>query len=300
MRAILTLIGLLFAAAVVSGQDLAPPSSVPVNPICEWAFDQAAARVLADEGTTDPGTAPNASADPGAVPGPAGTDLDDAVRMCASVDDWDAGAALHPEGLRGADPREFLADRCADPAAGFEVYSTCVSLVHALATPAPTPVPTATPTPAPTLEPEAKSTPRPTPPPASRSDWNPATVRTARQYMNSVRRLHVDNLPEHVWYLRDAEKAALRRDAEEIRSSAVALIKAHLGFMSSHPPARCFRDAYVADRRLLQRWLTHLDTRGQRSADAPAGRRLDSRLDELDRATDAFIAELGGYFRDCR
>jgi predicted secreted Zn-dependent protease len=166
MRVLIALVCLVFAATVVVAQDAIQPSPHPVNPICEWAFSQAVQLAQADPDAGDASTAPYASASPQAVHNK--THLDDAVRMCSGIEDWEAGAALHPEALQGADPMRFLIDRCADPSAGLDVYSTCVSLVHALATPSPSPTPTPKPTttprptkrPAPTARPTPRSTPQ--------------------------------------------------------------------------------------------------------------------------------------------
>ena len=161
MRSLIALVCFIFTATVVVAQDAVQPSPHPVNPICDWAFSQAVQLAQADPDAGVASTSPNASASPQAVRDE--THLDDAVRMCSGIEDWEAGAALHPEALQGADPMQFLIDRCADPSAGLDVYSTCVSLVHALATPSPSPTPTPRPTPTPNPTP----TPRPTKRPAA-------------------------------------------------------------------------------------------------------------------------------------
>lgn len=154
-RIVAALIGLVFSATVVSGQDVVEPSPPRINPICDWAFSRAAERALA---SAPPTVAPDAG--PSASPGPAGdvTLLDDTIRLCAGIEDWEAGAALHPEVLRETDPRSFLASRCSNTTAGLDAYATCVSLRLALATPQPTPEPTAEPDPepSPTARPGAK------------------------------------------------------------------------------------------------------------------------------------------------
>lgn len=40
------------------------------------------------------------------------TDLDPAVQACVSLDEWAAGSASNPTALDGADPWEFLGNRC--------------------------------------------------------------------------------------------------------------------------------------------------------------------------------------------
>jgi hypothetical protein len=113
-----------------------------VNPICEWAFGRAAEHVAA---------ASPVVAEPGSSAAPFGdeTFLDETIRLCAGLSDWEAGLALHPDLLGGIDPEAFLASRCS---AGLDAYATCVSLIIALATPKPTPEPTPSPTPAPSAD----------------------------------------------------------------------------------------------------------------------------------------------------
>lgn len=168
VRALPLFLGVLLVASAVNAQ--APAQTPAGNPLCDWAFQQAAELVLGD---------------PAGVPGPTaspaswqGRDLlDEAIRMCSSVEGFSASAALHPVTLLGADPVAVLVARCQDPAAGLDGYGPCVSLVHLLATPPPTPVPTASPSPAPTAPP-AQPTPRPTAPPSSSGRARPPDTLT--------------------------------------------------------------------------------------------------------------------------
>ena len=175
MPIIIAILILVLTATVVNGQDAASPSPLPVNPVCDWAFSQAVQRAQVSPAPALPTPTPGPSASPG--PSDGGlldggfvdrAFLDDAVRLCAGVEDWEAAAALHPEALGATDPLEFLAERCADPTAGLEVYSTCVSLTRALATPPPTPVPT----PMPSLSPAPSSS-------AGQSAWTPEARATS-------------------------------------------------------------------------------------------------------------------------
>jgi hypothetical protein len=150
LRPIVVALTLLLTVALVGGQVTFAQEPRPVNPICAFAFDRAADRVAATSPT------PAVEADPDASPAPLEDEsfLDETIRACAGVDDWEAGLALHPELLGEIEPLAFLADRCSSAVAGLDAYATCVSLVIALATPEPTPVPSPSPTAAPSSTPE--------------------------------------------------------------------------------------------------------------------------------------------------
>lgn len=183
MRTTAILASLLVAMLSGAGSTLAaetPPSVEPspssppppvVNPICEQAFRLAEQRIGAAAEETaaagDPAAADDAddeAADDEAAVSTPGTEelpsdrLDDAVRACASLDDWRAAAQLHPDALGGIDPLAHLLDRCLDAEAGLDAYATCRSLALALATPDPEPTPTA----APEATPKPSATPKPT------------------------------------------------------------------------------------------------------------------------------------------
>ena len=168
VRALPLFLGVLLVTSAVNAQT---PAQTPAgNPLCDWAFQQAAELVLGD-----PAGVPRPMASPASWQG---RDLlDEAIRMCSSVEGFSASAALHPVTLLGADPVAVLVARCHDPAAGLDGYGPCVSLVHLLATPPPTPVPTASPSPAPTAAP-AEPTPRPTAPPSSSGRARPPDTLT--------------------------------------------------------------------------------------------------------------------------
>lgn len=149
-RLLVTLACLAFAATLVLGQASLGQETRTVNPICDWAFGRAADRVAAAA------PSPAVTPDPEASPAPIEdvTFLDETIRLCAGLKDWEAGLALHPGLLREEDPRAFLGERCTNAAAGLDAYATCVSLVISLATPEPTPEPTPSPTPLPSSGPE--------------------------------------------------------------------------------------------------------------------------------------------------
>jgi hypothetical protein len=146
VAALLVLVG----ASLIGGQIAFAQEPPHVNPICAFAFDRAAERLAAASPT------PDVAPDPDASPAPTAdrTILDETIRVCAGLADWQAGLGLHPELLGDLDPMAFLEERCTNAGAGLEAYSTCVSLAIAFATPDPTPVPSPSPTPAPSTSPE--------------------------------------------------------------------------------------------------------------------------------------------------
>jgi len=119
------------------------------------------------------------------------------------------------------------------------------------------------------------------------------------------------NLPYYIGYLRHydwtapwlsrGERAAMRAEGNWLRDHAVTAIRKHKRFMKRHDPARCFSDAYAADRRIANSWLKQLLTGYYGSPDTATGRAINFKYDRLDRATDAFTGRLAHrYFNDCR
>ena len=160
LRNVAVLVAFMLAATLLIGQVSLGQEPRAINPICEWAFGRAAERVAAAASsspavTADVSAVAEASPALGAsmLPIEDETFLDETIRLCAGLKDWEAGLALHPGMLGGNDQRAFLASRCTDAGAGLDAYATCVSLVIALATPVPTPVPTPSPTPGPSSTP---------------------------------------------------------------------------------------------------------------------------------------------------
>ena len=311
MRVTITLIALVLAASIVSGQDALAPTPRPVYPLCEIAFSLAASRASAspDPSAIVVGTEPLASPLPlGASPF-----LDDAIRRCASVEEFGAAAALYPQVLGEADSLQFLLARCADPLGGLDEYAVCASLVRALATPAPTP--TATPTPSPTPEPTArpatgssqepgtgkKSTRRPQP----RSDWTKAAARTLREYYDSTYGTYVLTLYRPISRLRNMDCAGVPDErCQALRTNGAAIIRKsrnaidrHLAFMRKHPPAACFKDAYAKDRVVAKRLLRGLDE--WRPLPAETMRERSQRIGRLHMATLDHVKNLNRYTRDC-
>jgi predicted secreted Zn-dependent protease len=145
---LLALPAAILMAITGCGAAATPLTPASVGGLCEQSFIDAAA------------IPPNAASD---------TDLDQAIRSCATIAQWMRYSQVHPGGLHEADALAFLGDRCSDPAAGLERYAMCMGLGIALATPSPTPEPTPTPRPTrkprPTPRPTPYRTPRPTPRP---------------------------------------------------------------------------------------------------------------------------------------
>ncbi len=295
MPIIIAIIILVLTATVVNGQDAASPSPLPVNPVCDWAFSQAVRRAQVSPAPAAPIVTPGPSASPGLVDGgPIESGLiviraflDDAVRLCAGVADWEAAAALHPEALGSTDPLEFLAERCADPTAGLEVYATCVSLTRALATPPPTPVPSLMPS----LSPAPSSS-------AGQSAWTAEARANAREYRQLSRHLYRGTLPNQLlkYSLERLEasgasagtRAAARRRAAGYLADARQDVRAHQRYLTRVPALLCYRDAYAADRALARRSLVTLRS-GQ----------LDD-WGHLRRAYAQFGQRLNSFFDDCR
>jgi len=118
------------------------------------------------------------------------SDLDVAIRRCRDLESWRAGALASRNVLQGVEPDEFLASRCADPAAGLGGYQVCGMLRIANATPSPTPRPTRRPRPTPS--PTPRRTPRPTARPTPRPDvsgYRSAVCGAARTLRTDVRTL---------------------------------------------------------------------------------------------------------------
>lgn len=168
VRLFAVLIGVALTGSIVVAQDSVPATERPINFLCERAFVQARNDVLAvAAGAVDAeptaGSDAASSPSPSAMPTPASLAfvdpafLDAAVRACSSLEDFQAGAARFPELAGAVDILSFLGGRCEDPATGLAEYATCVSLVRALATPAPTPEPTPEPLPTPKPGAEARA-----------------------------------------------------------------------------------------------------------------------------------------------
>jgi hypothetical protein len=180
-----------------------------------------------------------------------------------------------------------------------------------LPTPAPTPRPTARPTPRPT----ARPTPRPTARPAagtggsSSSGWTQAAYNTAAAWQQSATKTYLGSLRTS---LMDAayvgcppgitpEECTARREAAALDlTPAKRLLTDHLSWMKGHPAARCFLDAYAADRSVANAYLAWIANWGPMGGDLTGqGRAQITALQEVNSKADSFFSHMGGYFSDC-
>jgi predicted secreted Zn-dependent protease len=188
------LVSLVASGALSAGALAQAPSEPPVSPICVLAFEEALGPAPSPSTPLDAPPSPL----PSAVPSPSGSALpvatpslpdpailDDAIRSCASVEEWGSVAASYPDLFAGADPRAFLAQRCADPALGLDAYATCASLAIALASPSPAPTSEPDPSPAPTDGPD--DDPTATTPDGSRLVRPPRRIRERVPGATSIR-----------------------------------------------------------------------------------------------------------------
>ncbi len=311
MRITITLIALVLAASIVSGQAAVAPTPRPVYPLCEISFSLAAQRAFASPDPSAIVIEPDALASP--LPLGASSFLDDAIRRCASVEEFSAAAALYPQVLGDTDPLEFLLTRCEDPLGGLDLYAVCASLVRALATPAPTPTatPIPSPTPQPTAQPATGSKQKPDTGKKSngrskpRSDWTKAAARTLRDYYDSAYGTYVLTLYRPISRLKNMDCAGVTDErCQALRTSGAAIIRKsrnaierHLAFMRKHPPARCFKDAYARDRVVAKRLLRGLDE--WRPLPAETMRERSQRIGRLHMATLDHVKNLNTYTRDC-
>ena len=306
---------MLAAAVVVAAQETPEPTTeltpFPVYPLCDRAFAKVAADAEAASPSPSsgpspgrsplpsPSLAPSAGDDPNALPHGPVQPLDQAIRSCSSIEEFVAAAARYPASLGGLDAMQFVLDRCSDKDAGLAGYATCSSLERALATP--TPRPTPSPSPEATISPSDRR----------KSGWNARTAQVAERYLESARQAYSVDLPHYSAYLRyydwtapqltAAERKAVRAQGDLLRDRAVAVIRRHRKVMDRDDPARCFRDAYEADRRIAKRWIRQLETGVYGGTETAPGRAASETYDKLDQATADFIERrVTEFFDDCR
>lgn len=147
--------------------------------------------------------------------------------------------------------------------------------------------------------------------PGSGSSW----YTTAIAYRDSVLQSYSIDIPNGVLGAEQATCASIEPDGSctpEERAAvtqaealhfevATKSLSAHLAFMSSNPPAQCFRDAYTADRKIANAWLGLLlpGTSWASLGNNPEGRALQTEIDAATSQTNTFLRELSGYFTDC-
>jgi hypothetical protein len=177
-----------------------------------------------------------------------------------------------------------------------------LSSIVALATPPPPATPR--PTSAPQATPAAKTGGSG----GSSSGWTQSDYNTAQAYLASTDKTYAVELPPLLDDLiqlgcdpgtTQEECDARTQQAKSEISQALKDIRTHLGFMSAHPPARCFADAYKADRSLAAKYESWLKNWYPGGWDTSAGRGLQQSLDAVNSQADSFFNHLNGYFSDC-
>lgn len=168
-------------------------------------------------------------------------------------------------------------------------------------------LPLSSPTPRPTAKPRA--TPRPTGRPAtgsSGSGWTEAAYNTAVVYQASAVQTYTEAVPGYIARLMSMERGgspdentALSNEADVLAKLARDSINGHLAFMRSHPAARCFRDAYAADRKLATAYLQYVQPGGFPQS-GPTLRMTERRLSDTEAQAQAFFSRFSSYFADCR
>lgn len=172
--------------------------------------------------------------------------------------------------------------------------------------PTPLPTPTAPPTP------PARPTLVPTPPPAAAgSGWTKAAYDAAVAYQKSAWATYAVSIPKYAWLLAywsgcvpgvtEEECAAARKDGGATVKAVRAVINSHLSYLKKHPAARCYQDAYAADRSLAARYLAWLSHWGPYGGEAtPEGTaQLKARV-AIDAKATAFLSGFSAYFTNCR
>ncbi len=185
------------------------------------------------------------------------------------------------------------------PSAGGVIGIVDVTKAIAAIQPSPSPTPRRTATPRPTAGAVTGGG-------SGSGGWDQAAHATAVAYQQSAIEVYAVDLPGRTnelayWTCGLPDECAAGREyltAADI-NPATAALKAHIAFMKSHPAARCFRDAYAADRSIANGYLTWLAgwkiLNGTESSD---GRGQIMALDDLDGRADAFLAT--DWYRDCR
>ena len=190
---------------------------------------------------------------------------------------------------------------------GTETASVPLSVIVALATPTPRP-----------------ATPRPATPtqgtsggggsgggPSGGSGWTAAAYQTAIAWENSVSQAYVVTVPSNATDLAyfsccapgttTEERNAAAQEALVYLNAAKGAVSTHLTWMTSHPAATCFKDAYAADRTMAKAWLSWLNSWQLAGGEnTPEGRAQIQTYNAVSAQNSAFIAAISGYFNDCR
>ena len=156
------------------------------------------------------------------------------------------------------------------------------------------------------------STPRPTARPTTSSAWTQAAADTAVAWEQSVSSTYGGSLGSTLWDLAylssggcvpgasEEECAAAKENGALISKSAYAILNPHVSFLDKNPAARCFQDAYKADRAVAMRYLGWLSAWGPWGGnETPMGQAQIYELRTIDTQLNAFLSKLNSYFSDC-
>ena len=128
--------------------------------------------------------------------------------------------------------------------------------------------------------------------------WTVADVEAAKAYAASVF-VGYAALATSVVEIADAARTGSTGDVAAFRAAAVRALKRHLAFMADDPASRCFADAYAADRKLADGWVTLLRSGSTPRGDTSAGRTAAAAYAVQIRKLNAFGEAFSGYFADC-
>jgi hypothetical protein len=174
------------------------------------------------------------------------------------------------------------------------------------------PTPTPEPTPPPSQQPASVGV---APPPSkvgsSASGWTEAAYLTALAYFDAVKTTYVADLPNDLLGIETMagsccdggsspeERTIILAGAQPYINAATTAIHSHLSFMSAHPAAVCFLDAYAADRAIAATYLAWLADWGNGFPSTDGGQIQRSLLEAANAKANTFLGAFGGYFSDC-
>ena len=169
------------------------------------------------------------------------------------------------------------------------------------------------PTPALTQRPSPTSRPRITSTGSggtSGSGWTQAAYETAVAWQSSASATYLGTLRSTLWSLAymdscgpgrtPAECAAGRAEGAVELAPAKTLLALHLSWMNKHPAARCFQDAYAADRAVASAYGAWIAGWWPSGDYTPGGRAQLLDLENIDVKADTFFSITAAYFSDCR
>jgi hypothetical protein len=223
----------------------------------------------------------------------------------------DASVALFgllPEVLVLSESAKDIADGLALDLAVAQVDPGADQPLGSLA-PLPTSAPRVTPRPTPrtTPRPTTKATTRPT----SATGWTQAAYNTAVAWQQSVSTTYLGTLRSTLLELASyggcvpgatLEQCAADREVGSLELQPIKrLLQTHVSWMKAHPAAKCFRDAYAADRAVANGYFAWIADWGPWAGGLSNNGRVQIiRLQQYDAKADAFISKMNAYFSDCR